>query len=190
MPSCYRGAKFASWISCHFKILEWASESWRGGSCCCCEVMLVPVHCWGSKDAEFAWCNSAVLGKSLSIILGCIWSSGEPLIYGRSSSLGATGSRCASFSALAAASRAKSSTDVVNSPPGHQVWADSRLVVAVWAISPGQAHLDWKSKVPSCLSALRRLQQSAGTVLQEGDLFTLRVGSTGTTGTGISFWGS
>lgn len=152
--------------------------------------MLVPVHCWGSKDAEFAWCYSAVLGKSLSIILGCVWSSGEPLIHGWSPSLGGTGGCCASFSTLAAASHAKSSADVVNSPPGHQVWADSQLVVAVWAISPGQAHLDWKSKVPSRLSALPRPQQSAGTVLQEGDLFTLYVSRTGTTGIGISFWGS
>lgn len=46
---------------------------------------------------------------------------------------------------------------------------------------PGQAHSDWKSKAPSCLSAVPRPQQSAGRVLQEGDLFTLYVGSTGTT---------
>lgn len=143
--------------------------------------MLVPVHCRGSKDAEFAWCYLAVLGKSLSIILGCVWSIGEPSICGRSPCLGGTRSFCAFFSSLAAVSHAKSSTDVVNPPPGHQVWADSQLAVTVWTISPGQAHSDWKSKAPSCLSALRRPQQSARTVLQEGDLFTLYVGSTGIT---------
>lgn len=126
-------------------------------------------HCWGSRDAEFAWCYSAVLGKSLSIILGFVWSVGEPSIHGRSHSLGGTGSCCASFSSLTAASTAKSSTDVVNPLPG--------LIPTGGSVS----HQPWKSKAPFCLSALPRPQQGAGTLLQEGDLFTLYVGSTGTT---------
>lgn len=133
---------------------------------------------------------SAVLEKSLSIILGCVWSIGEPLICGRSPGLGGTGSFCASFPSLASASHAKSSTDVVNPPPGHQVWADSQLIVAMWTISPGQAHSDQRSKAPSCLSALPRPQR-----VQEQScrrvIYSLYICvALGPPGIGSSFWGS